>query len=151
MGNIVIAKRGECNFLMKAMMAKMAGGAIGLIVVNNVPDTLEIYMIGPWHQQSPGPPGSKCTIGGPPDGNPPGCAPNPGLPALAMQKEKGEELIKLLQSSTVVLELKTGEIQPGDFKARRMLLLVPPLPPTPTVCPSLKYRCFRKSSTPRSL
>ena len=104
-------------------MARMTGRAIGLIVVNNIPDVVELYMVSGWHQSSPNGPGTKCTLGGPPDGKPPGCIPNPGLPVLAIKKSKGEELIELLQSSTVVIELKTGEIQPGNFKALHMLPL----------------------------
>ena len=146
-GNIVIAKRGGCSFLEKAMMAKMTGGAIGLIIVDNVADIPEPYMVGPWHQSSPGGPGTKCTVGAPP---PKGCAPNPGLPVLAATQATGNGLIELLQSSTIVVELKTGEVQPGDFTVWHTQSWQYFLHIAHAALCSVKRRCSRKSSTPHS-
>ena len=114
-GKIVVARRGSCPFSQKAMMAVMTGGAVGLFVIDST-QNMGLHMIGNWNQASPRGPGKACKVGGQPDGDPPACNPNPGIPVVALHKDTGDEIVALMETQSVSFEIKTAKIKPKDFE-----------------------------------
>ena len=113
-GKIVVAQRGACNFIQKGFLAN-AAGAVGLMVIDNK-KTFGLNMAVGWRDASNNGPGTPCTVGGPPDGDPPGCNPHVPIPAVSLLKTDGDALVDLMQTRSVSFEIKTAKIKSKDFE-----------------------------------
>ena len=62
-----------------------------------------------------------CKVSGPPDGDPPGCNPHPGIPCVALHKDTGDAIVALMQMQSVSFEIKTAKIKPKDFQVLKKI------------------------------